>query len=406
MKLILFLSFLSSVNAFSEIPSDQDQAVLRDGRGRFYFGAVSLPLLQQDRFETKNFKIVLKKEDQVLLRDTDPESTDLNLKAENVLYHAEKAHDFFLNVLKSDEVALMEQVVVRLEISNGYDRRGHFTNDAYNPEYNNAVSINGKLANPVSSVTPWMREIWFRPKKEISEKALYDQLPNDPNREAVREARRSILPFEIDNSVRELTYALASTPFSETNLLSSFVRQGGTFLVLEGALQATRLLNQLTIPKMYYIDTAMVPEIIYHEYSHIALSDYLKPDTSTPVIEGMADYFAAAIGNDPMLAAKIKMFSTAMKKNGRKKQEFQIAFEGKDRSNADFVLSLLWGLRDEFGEEMTNRLVFESRKFLSTESSDIRSGLLGALFNACKTVCAPGFADPLRMHQYFQDRGL
>ncbi len=72
---------------------------------------------------------------------------------------------------------------------------------------------------------------------------------------------------------------------------------------------------------------ALVPEIIYHEYAHIALSDSLELTHSTAVIEGMADFFAGKIGGNHKLAMHIKKHNTFSGKNAKRKQQYMAQFE-------------------------------------------------------------------------------
>ena len=106
------------------------------------------------------------------------------------------------------------------------------------------------------------------------------------------------------------------------------------------------------------------------------------------------------------LAKKIKKFSSGVSKNGKKKQFFRIEFEALGKAQSDFVLSLLWGLREVLGEKETEKLVFGARKFLTTRDSDIRDGLVRALLRSCETTCESPLRDRMKIHQYFQARGL
>ncbi len=397
MWIFIVLAFTSIANASPTV----DTAVLRDHRDRYYLAPVELPLLDSKYYETEHFRVVSGKESTPLVREGDG-----NLKAANVLYHAEKSREFFATILNSDEVKNMEQVILRLDITNEYSPQGHFANDLYDPQFNNAVSVNGKIEKPIGATLPWMREIWFRPKKDILVADLMAQLSEDPIQTVMRDARHEFYPIQLDSAVKGVEYTLASVPFSTANLISSFLGICGSIATMEGVLLGIRIINKLSTPKWFYLETAMVPEIVHHEYSHIALSDYLAPNTSTPVIEGMADYFAAAIGNNPKLAEKIKAYSTAQSKDGKKPKFFKIEEEAMGAAQNDFVLSLLWGLRDIFGADRANHLVFDARKFLSTDKSSIRKGLTKALIRSCEANCTDVLTDTLRLHEYFQDRGL
>src|SRR5690606_1307067 len=84
--------------------------------------------------------------------------------------------------------------------------------------------------------------------------------------------------------------------------VNSVFRTFGSSLMIELGYQTMDELTYLLGRKYFHLDSALVPEIIYHEYSHVALSDHLVLSHSTAVIEGMADIFAGFIGNTSKLA--------------------------------------------------------------------------------------------------------
>ena len=67
-----------------------------------------------------------------------------------------------------------------------------------------------------------------------------------------------------------------------------FIRTSGSSLLLELSIWQSNFIEYLFTRKWYKLDSALVPEIIYHEFAHLALSDNLELSHSTPVIEGMA----------------------------------------------------------------------------------------------------------------------
>src|SRR5665647_2012988 len=97
-------------------------------------------------------------------------------------------------------------------------------------------------------------------------------------------------------------------PFS----MDSLFRTAGSSLMIEAGYLLIDPITKATSRHWYWLDTALVPEIIYHEYSHAALSDRLVLSHSTAVIEGMADFFAGQIADSPTLAKKIKQHNTCL----------------------------------------------------------------------------------------------
>ncbi|MBS1963001.1 MAG: hypothetical protein JST04_12350 [Bdellovibrionales bacterium] len=407
--------------------SENYDVVVRKKNGGYEIASRPLEgLIARDAFETDHFRVVWKKEEETLTLDriaqiaeetktihkddplwADRDADRIRLMAANVLYHAEAAHRFFTDRLASEDVKKLEKIVIRLDLTNKYSQFERFANDNYQPQYNNALSIEaGKPLKPRPGVGPWQREIWFRPEKKIPIGEILAQLPEDPANAQIREARAELYPMQIDLAFRNTLYAAFQSRLDSAGYIDSIVRQGGTMLLMEGAFQVLKVVNRVIIPQKFYLETAMVPEIIYHEFSHIALSDYMHPDLSTPVNEGMADFFAASVADSPKLAKKIRAYSTAVGKNGNKRQFFQMELETLGKAQSDYVLGLLWGLRDVLGEKPATNLIFGARKFLTTKDSDIRTGLVTALLRSCETACESPLRDRMLIHQYLQDRGL
>ena len=422
------LGSLTVAGVVSAATAENYDVVVRKKSGGFEVASRPIEGLRAPGvFETDHFRVVWKKEEETLTLDridriveeektiykndplwqADRDAETIRLMAANVLYHAEAAHRYFTETLASPEVKNLEQIVIRLDLTNKFSEFERFANDNYQPQFNNALSIEGGTPlKPRPGVGPWKREIWFRPEKKIPIGEILAQLPEDPTNAQIRAARQQLYPMQIDLGIRNTLYAAFQSRLDSAGYVESVTRQAGTFVLMEGAFQVLKVVNRLIIPQKFYLDTAMVPEIIYHEFSHIALSDFMHPDLSTPVNEGMADFFAANIGGRPQLAKKIKEYATSIGKNGKKRQFFQIEHESLGKAQSDFVLSLLWGLRDVVGPDAAVDLVYGARKFLTTKDSDIRTGLVGALIQSCETACPAPFRDRLAIHEYFQDRGL
>ena len=130
----------------------------------------------------------------------------------------------------------------------------------------------------------------------------------------------------------------------------------------------------------------------------------MLPYIDNAVNEGLADYFAAAIAKNPQLAKKIKTFSTATGKSGKKRKAFEYYYENKP--NGDFVLSLLWGIRPLMGENKTDQLVLESRKYMQIEKATIQESLIDAIVKSCKSICENPLQDTLKLQHYFHEQAL
>ena len=402
---LLVLMLAITAAAFSAETPDY-QAVLRTKKGGWKIASVELAkfagLKDPWILESPDFKIVEKKGSTPIdLRTADP---DLALRATNVLYHLTIAKNYFLNALHLDSLRSQPQLTIRLEITNSFSNLGHFKNDHLPPEYNNALSIAGGTAIGGSGIAPWGNEIWFRPKKEIPIQEILKHLPEDPMNPTIRGIRSIFYPMEGDLAIRNTLYALFYSTAPLDSWLSEMTREAGTIVLVEGALQLSKIVNRAVIPHSYFIDTSMIPEVIYHEYSHQAMADYINVDAWTPVVEGFADYFAAVISGSPDLAAKIARFNTARHKEGQKTRIFELKNEIQPTS--DFVLSLMWGLRKVFGNDFTNGLMLDTRKEINAPTADIRNGLTSALAHSCDRLSKDPEYDRERLLQYLTSRGL
>ncbi|NDF15662.1 hypothetical protein EB061_10125 [bacterium] len=362
-------------------------------------------LREADSFDGRHFRILLgKSEESLSLSGTDPA---LALKAGTVYHHLTRARRFWVERIGSDFVKQLPPVSVRLEITNGFSDLGHFQNDRIDPQFNNALSVPGGTPFAGSQNKPWNPEIWFRPMKRIRPRDLPDSAaargasPIEPLAEALSG------PLRVTQAGRLLQTALEAVffPAPGTRYSSSFLRQGGTWIMSELALRGLKHFDPRLLQQEYYLDAAMIPEISYHEYSHIALSEFLPLHLSTPVLEGMADYFAARIGNHPVIAGGIGLYSSARPKNGNRRSPYNAAWEERANANADFVLSLLWSIHRELPDH-ADVLIFEAARRLANSRADIRHDLLRALLDACSTHCPTPARDRLGLRALFEERGF
>jgi hypothetical protein len=172
------------------------------------------------------------------------------------------------------------------------------------------------------------------------------------------------------------------------------------------------------INKYYFVETAMVPEVIYHEYAHIALSDTMKTVHSIPVIEGMADYFATRVANRKKMYNELKDYANNRSKDPMNSNLYHPYLEGAWNAQSDFTLSVLWLGKVEFDKANKKRLekgqveladyddlVYAAHKDLS-ESSDIANDMNRALINACKVKCDSVRAGVNTLNYVFEKKGF
>ena len=385
----------------------EEKVLVRDQGWRPVIRSEVLPDLETDRaFEGRYFKIVAGKGDSALpIRDSAPE---LRLRAATVYYHLNRARKFWVETLGSKFVEGMGKTTVRIEITNGYSDLAHFTNDRIDPEYNNAVTVPAGSPMAGASGEPWGSEIWFRPLKRIRLKDLPESgLKGHADWIAryidgsVDTIREGVLGEFVKATLKRLFYpSMLTVPYPAVLLGGA-----GTLVLTALIARSAGKLDRLFMKKEYYLDTAMIPEIVMHEFAHLALSDHLDLSRSTPVAEGLADYFSASASGNPDLAAGIRRYSNSVPKRGRNREPYASDYERLYFANADFVLSVLWLVRDAF-PAVADRLILHASEALTTRQSDIRHDLVRALLDACSRDCPDPREDSFRLVRILEKKGF
>ena len=402
---ISLLAHLISLPANAQIT---ETVLLRGKNFKPIYAPVEMPyLVSNTSFDGLYFKVVLGKGIDALSL-SEPDET-LRLKAATVYYHLNKARDYWINEIHSCNVEELPKITVRIEHTNKFSELGHYQSDKLDPQFNNALSIPaGESMEGASEHDVWGPEIWFRPVKKIRT----EDLPSggkppegNPLTQYIKMLAEPINSMTVSLFIQTTLESIFYPTLLQTTYATAVFRQGGTMALMAAILEGSKHADRLFLEKYYYLDTAMIPEVIYHEFAHMALSDHLVISHSTSVNEGMADYFATAISNNPHIASKINEYSLAMPKNGGNKNTYHPAYETKPMANSDFVLSVLWSVRKAF-PEIADQLIFNARLFLTTDSSDIENGLTAALLESCLTVCSSPRADRQKLRELFSDRGF
>lgn len=368
---------------------------------------VNLEDLQSaDAFDGKYFKIVKGKSDEAIrFNDQD---TLLVSKAANVYYHLTKARNYWFDVMRTRAPENLAKVVVRLEMKNVFDSQGHFAHDNRDPQFNNALSIpSGQTPNwvPADRQRKWEKEIWFRPMKKIETKDLPGMGPN-PLTTSLQVLEEPFINYTTNRFSQSIIEHIFYPSYAANPLWVDVIRFAGTIALTKAVIEASKHTDRLFADKYYYLDTAMVPEVIYHEYAHLILSDHLELSHSTPVIEGMADYFAASLADKRRVYAPVKGYSNAAIKDTDSKKKYTHWYESNRFATSDFTLSVLWDVRDVLGEEIGNEVVYEARTFLRTSSATVNHHLIQAVLDACQRKCRAPRVDKLKLYEAFAAKGF
>ena len=393
---LLILALIVPSFTFAQSLDRRVEALVRTEKNKPVTDEVVLTdLISAEAFDGEHFKIVQGKGDEAIRFDA-PE--ELTFRAATTYYHLTKARHYFINNVKSDYVANLPKMVIRIDHKNQFSELGHFAHDNMEPQFNNALTVPAGKGLASRGVKAWGMEIWFRPSKKIH---LNDLKVNNSGamefQVLMKQFRTQIHMQSISRFLSmAIVAATAEGPGGNTFSNDSLIRTVGSSVIMEAGYQFIDPLTKLFSRKWYWLDTALVPEIIYHEYAHVALSDHLELSHSTAIIEGMADFFAGQIADSPELAKHIKKYNTYSGKDASKKKDYMIQFETTDYANTDFVFGMLWELKSIVGEDKGEAFMFELRKKVTTNST-IRGELIEGILRTCDEKCDAPFIDKVRI---------
>jgi hypothetical protein len=414
----IVLLLLSSAAVATEYCPREFDVIERDKKDGYTFEKRMLDkLFCNETFEGEHFKIVYATENEAIKFNN--ANTALIKKAANAYYHLTIARDFWINEIKSDYVQGLPQITIRLDITNAFSNVRHYKNAEQEKNFNNAWSVpEGETPRFVKDKIKWGKEIWFSPMKKIDSRKHIESKGNNPIHESLLLIKDPIIEFNANAMIYSGLSFIASPTINSSTLLNTTIQRLATVAILYGMVESTKYMDKWFMEKWYYIDTALVPDIIYHEFAHIAMSDTMKTVHSVPVIEGMADYFAARITDRKHVYKKMKKISSNKFKNTESKMLYHPYLEGEWNATSDFTLSLLWAGRLEF-EKLNKRrekrgqgpianydqIIYQTHLGL-TENSDIMNDLTGALLEACNEKCLSKRAGLNTFNIVFEKKGL
>jgi len=323
-------------------------------------------LLDQKYFESQHFKLVIgttnevvKTSDEILVK-----------KAATVFYHLNVARLYFEKLGKFQT----EQLIIRVNIQNAFHKRFHFQNAKVSPVFNNATTIAAGAGDAMFDIEPWGNEIWFRPVKRIKITKEF--------RKKYKKSLRNSLPRRSNIDSEVLIFTALNAAISG-NITGSLQTSGETLLtnyLIDSFIRvAVPELASLLLGKEFYFDASFVPEVMYHEYSHYAMSDSVAPEVNSSILEGFADYFATKISGIDELAHELGDYGKLAKsRSAINKIAYDLKLDTKLGVGTDFVLSVLHDIEKYISKYEDNGFVekrlFEMRKGLSVDTN-IREGL-------------------------------
>lgn len=328
-------------------------------------------------------------------------SEDLRLRVGTVLYHLKAARNYFVKTLGSEYVSSLPPVNVRLEMSKPFNEFFQFLKDSKQNQYNNAVTIPSSNINARSDINPWNIEIWFRPAKEQEiDNIVFASAKHVDSVDFTEIMTSQVADQGVrDAVIRQATYDSLSG--------MDYMGYATNLLYMVGAFElGPKILMLASKPfkTTTFLDTAMIPEVVYHEFSHVALSDHISLRRSSPLNEGLANYFAAVINGNEKIASKTgKHAKNVSAYDGNQKMKYDSRFETENAAHANFTFAFLWGLRKRLAQEMkegdllADKLVFESRKHIKFAEKSIKDDLIPALIEAASEIAPKSSGRKLRM---------
>lgn len=375
-----FIASISQAHALDHVA----KANVRDSDDDIVQANVTLvDLTANDRYEGKYFKVV-KGTSNEAIRFTDSE--DLNLRAATVYHHLTIARNYFAKQTDIEQPYLNSQVTVRVEQDREFSQFIHFKNADANPDFavfNMSTTVPPSNDYTDEEVQPWGPEIWFHQAKPESQETAAEKLGKIINSRQFKNPM--LLGLLAGDLMTALNYYFEDNQFDDIDLKYTAYSVGLSIALTEVIPWTFELGTKLFSGKVS-LDTAMIPEVAYHEYGHIALAKTLEIFNPTSIVEGFPNYFASKIANRIRVADNAGEYNDGFEpKYGDSEEPYTFEIDHKRKFfHGSFVMSLLLELERAFGDE-GHAIIKRSLLYL-TPKSNVKSGLQRALIHAISDV--------------------
>ncbi len=374
--LFFFVATLSNLRAY------ECSAWTRDDDKNLVLKKVTLNDLASDNsFSGRYFNIVSSISETPIAFNASLEN-ELQIRACTVYYHLTIARNYFLNQFPENHVRGLKTITIRIEMPYSFIDSSHFMHEDFKT-YNNSLTIPASNAAKLDSIAPWNYEIWFAPAKKVKVDNSVEQAAKMLGSSTAQESLRlGVLTSAASNFASQLAQGMTITSFDGKVQIQSLVLSLAIVTVTPWLIEQFSSLVKRSI----YLDTALIPEVIYHEFAHIALSRHLKLTHHSPIIEGLANYFAAAVGKMPAILHKTKKLARGLDKlKVNNKVKYESWMEDQKYAQYGFVLALLAEIRREIGDVNADKLIYHAHTKLSA-TSNITSHLTAALQESARVL--------------------
>gem|GEM_PF-5266019 len=252
-----------------------------------------------DCFETDYFRIVYRTEEKAICRNANPE---LLLKAATVFYYSNLAFDYFLQLFQRTnsndllEHLLSHKFTLRIDQELLYDADTHYGRAKAGESYEiQALTIAGGH----NEDNTWGPETWYYAGRKRKKDWVVHRILDLVNQEHLRSGLRNSLLFQDALSISNTLRLPKAFQFWDLHAESVLLSLGLSELLPRGLDAITSLVRQ-----NYFYESALLPEAIVHEFSHLALMPRLNAIIPTAINEGYPNYFAGKILGLSKLGAK------------------------------------------------------------------------------------------------------
>jgi hypothetical protein len=402
MKLLILLAYLVHLTSTQFSYAYECTANVRDRNHNLIKQRVQLDHLVSDTaYKGKYFEVVHSKDETPVNFNHET----LDLRACTVYYHLSKARNYFQTHFNDRYLSTLRELKIRIDMPYSFIDSSHYMHEDFKSD-NNSITIPPSTNARVPEVDAWGYEIWFAPAKKAKKSNQVEMAASIVNSATSQNSLRLGVATSLGQTMaadlaRGVTItSLEGQMYVESLLLSLFVVTATPFIIEKSA---------AIFKRTFYLDTALLPEVIYHEFAHVALSKFLRPSHKSPINEGMANFFAADIGNTSKILSKTNGLAKGLNPlNANKKIKFEPWMEDKKYAQFGFTFHLLWKIKRELGDSFSRELIYETHKKLNA-SSKVRQDLLAALESTVKELIVDANEEKiilLKLAVIWQELGL